>query len=401
MAYSTRAGRLVKQAAGYTAFIPAPLPPDPLPTFGLPLVAALSHADQMIGRLDGESRRLPNPNLFVAMYVRQEAVLSSQIEGTQSSLDDVLAFELDPHGVEMPRDVEEVVNYIAAMNHGLARLNTLPLSLRLIREIHAELLRGGDVRGADKRPGEFRSSQVWIGAGNVPIHRATFIPPPATEMHDALDNFEQFLHDIALPPLIHCALAHAQFETIHPFLDGNGRIGRLLITFLLCHRRVLHRPLLYLSVFLKRNRSEYYDRLQAVRENGDWEGWLRFFLRGVSEAAEEATKTAQAITDLRERHRAIAQAERGGALNLRMLDLLYERPLLNATVVQNALSVTQVTAQRLIATMESVRIVEEITGFQRNRRYRYTPYLALFEGDAGEDDDGPPPQRTESDDTAG
>ncbi len=394
-ARSTRAGHFVKQAAGHRAFIPAPLPPDPLPTFDLPLVAALSHADQMIGRLDGESRRLPNPDLFVAMYVRQEAVLSSQIEGTQSSLDDVLTFELDARGVEVPQDVEEVVNYIAAMKHGLTRLDTLPLSLRLIREIHAELLRG--TRGANKSPGMFRQMQNWIGSGNVPVRRATFVPPPVPEMYDALNNFEQFLHDQSLPPLIQCAFAHAQFETIHPFLDGNGRVGRLLITFLLCRRRVLHRPLLYLSVFLKRNRGEYYDRLLAIRENGDWEGWLRFFLRGVAEVSEEATTTARAITDMRERHRALIQGSDSGEHDLHMLDLLYERPLFNALIVKDSLHITATTTNRLIARMMNLGIIEETTGFQRNRRYRYAPYLALFEEGSMEADDDPPLQHTESD----
>jgi Fic family protein len=246
-----------------------------------PMVSLLSQADQAVGRLDGLAQTLPNPDLFVAMYVRREAVLSSQIEGTQSTLEDVLTFELDAKGQEFPKDVEEVVNYVRAMNYGLDRVSTLPLLLRLIRETQAELLR--NVRGAHRRPGKFRASQNWIGPANVPLAQATFIPPPVHEMHQALDNFEKFLHQEGdHPALIHCGLAHAQFETIHPFLDGNGRVGRLLITFLLVHRGILHRPLLYLSHYLKRYRSEYYDRLSAIREAGDWEGWLKFFLRGVA-----------------------------------------------------------------------------------------------------------------------
>src|SRR5579884_2324096 len=341
MAASPRAGRYVKQPTGYRAFVPAPLPPDRV------VVAVLSRADQAIGRLDGVAQTLPNPDLFVAMYVRREAVDSSQIEGTQSTLEDVLAFELDPHTRDLPRDVEEVVNYVRAMNYGLDRLATLPLSLRLIREIHAELLQG--VRGADKTPGEFRTTQNWIGAGHVSLAHATFVPPPVAELGQALDNFERFLHEEReLPALVHGGLAHAQFETIHPFLDANGRVGRLLIAFLLVHRGILHRPLLYLSTYLKRHRTEYYDRLMAIRNDGNWEGWLRFFLRGVAETAEEATEIARAIVRMREEHRALLQGGGLGMYELRLLDLLYRHPLVNAGLVQSRLSVTAATANRLI-----------------------------------------------------
>src|SRR5579884_3180227 len=319
MAASPRAGRYVKQPTGYRAFVPAPLPPDPPLALDRDVVAVLSRADQAIGRLDGVAQTLPNPDLFVAMYVRREAVDSSQIEGTQSTLEDVLAFELDPHTRDLPRDVEEVVNYVRAMNYGLDRLATLPLSLRLIREIHAELLQG--VRGADKTPGEFRTTQNWIGAGHVSLAHATFVPPPVAELGQALDNFERFLHEEReLPALVHGGLAHAQFETIHPFLDANGRVGRLLITFLLVFRGVLQRPLLYLSVYLKRNRAEYYDRLMAIRNSGDWESWLGFFLTGVAQTAEEATATARAILDLREEHRHRVQEQTAGVNGLRLLE---------------------------------------------------------------------------------
>jgi Fic family protein len=343
----SRAGRYVRQPTGYRAFIPAPLPPDPPVQLDAETIALLSRADQAVGRLDGVAQTLPNPNLFVAMYVRREAVDSSQIEGTQSTLEDVLAFELDPQTRDLPDDVEEVVNYVRAMNYGLARLVSLPLSLRLIREIHAELLQS--VRGAEKSPGEFRVTQNWIEAGNVPLERATFVPPPVPEMRDALDNFERFLHDERqFPALVHCGLAHAQFETIHPFLDGNGRVGRLLITFLLVHRGILHRPLLYLSTYLKYHRAEYYDRLMAIRNDGHWEGWLRFFLQGVAETAEEATATARAIVQIREEHRGLIQ-ERGRAVrDLRLLDLLFQRPLVNVKVVQEAVGVSDVTASRLL-----------------------------------------------------
>ncbi len=359
------------------------------------LVGLLSRADQAVGRLDGVAQILPNPDLFVAMYVRREAVLSSQIEGTQSSLDDVLAFELDPNVRGLPNDVGEVVNYVRAMNAGLDRLTDLPLSLRLIREIHAELLRDG--RGSEKQPGEFRTRQNWIGAGSARISDAAFVPPPPDTMWDALDNLERFLHtDLEMPALVHCGLTHAQFETIHPFLDGNGRVGRLLITFLLCHRRVLHRPLLYLSHYLKRRRSEYYDRLMAIRIDGDWEGWLQFFVRGVSETAEEATTTARAIVNLRESHRALIQERDLGSNGLRLLDLLFRQPLLHVNLAKDQLGISYGTANSLVERFETLGLLEETTGSHRNRRYRYTPYLALFTEDEPRPGQATPAQATET-----
>ncbi len=370
---------MVKQPAGYRAFIPAPLPPDPPVHMDGPMINVLSRADQALGRLDGVAQTMPNPDLFVATYVRREAVLSSQIEGTQSTLEDVLEYELGPAGRDLPEDVEEVVNYVRAMNYGLDRLSTLPLSLRLIREIHTELLR--NVRGSERQPGEFRTSQNWIGAAGATLSQATFVPPPVAEMHRALDNFEKFLHgENELPLLVHCAVAHAQFETIHPFLDGNGRVGRLLITFLLCHRHALQRPLLYLSYFFRRNRAEYYDRLMAIREQGDWEGWVRFFVRGVAETAEEAAHTARQIVDLRERHRALSQ-QRGFVTGHapRLVDLLFQRPIVNVNLIKDELGVAFVTANKLVAQFEEAALLQKVAGVRRNRRYRYTPYLALFE----------------------
>lgn len=365
------------QPAGYRAFIPSVLPPDPPIAMDEVLASLLSRADQAIGRLDGATATLPDPQLFVAMYVRQEAVLSSQIEGTQSSLDDILSFELDPEGAETPRDVVDVVNYVRAMNYGLDRLETLPLSLRLIREIHAVLLEG--VRGADKQPGEFRTSQNWIGAGFVPLERAMYVPPAPHAMWDSLDNLERFLHDAhRLPILVHVALAHAQFETIHPFLDGNGRVGRLLITLLLCHHGVLHLPVLYLSAFLKQHRAEYYDRLTAIREAGDWEGWLGFFLRGVLETAEEAARTARQILDMRERHRLLIQQHRLERHGLRLLELLFRHPVVNVRFVEQELDVKFGTVSALLSRFTEVGIVTESTGGRRNRKFRYAPYLALF-----------------------
>ena len=377
--YAMRAGRSVKQPEGYTAFIPAPLPPDPPIQMDNELTRLLSDADRALGRLDGVSSILPNPDLFVAMYVRHEAVLSSQIEGTQSSLDDVLQFEVDARG-HHPRDIGEVVNYVGAINYGLERLHEFPLCLRLIREIHAKLLEG--VRGADRTPGEFRRSQNWIGPAGCTLATATFVPPPIHAMHQSLDNLEKFLHETETPPqLIHCGLVHAQFETIHPFLDGNGRVGRLLITFLLCQQRILQQPLLYLSYYLKAHRQEYYDRLDAIRRQGDWEGWLKFFLRGVSEVSQEATQTARNILSLREAQRqTIAEKLGGSAVGLRLLDYLFEQPLVTVRMVERALDCSYATANKLIEQLVEAGTLREMTGWQRNRRYQFEPYVELFRG---------------------
>lgn len=383
--WERRAGVFVRQPAGFRAFIPADLPPSPAIELGQ-LTELLSEADRAIGRLDGVSATLPNPDLFVAMYVRRESVLSSQIEGTQSSMDDVLAFELDATARRLPNDVEEVVNHVAAMNYGLRRLAELPLSLRLIKEIHGQLMRG--VRGQEKSPGEFRRSQNWIG-GTSPGN-ARFVPPPTHELNRLLGNFEKFLHEPAgLPPLVHAGVVHAQFETIHPFLDGNGRVGRLLITFLLVHAGVLGRPLLYLSYFLKRYRPQYYELLTAVRESGDWEGWLQFFLRGIAETASEATETAGAILRLREEHD-IATRDLPISAS-RLLDHLYQQPLVTARSIEDALKVSWPTANKLLTEFIERRILDEVTGQRRNRIYRYTPYLELFAGDPDEErtDDSP------------
>jgi len=391
-----RAGRYVRQPSGYRAFIPSPLPPDPPVQFDPLLQTLLSRADQALGRLDGAAQLLPNPDLFVAMYVQWESVLSSQIEGTQSTLEDLLEFQLDPTGAGSSRDVEEVVNHVAAMNYGLQRLRELPLSLRLIREIHRELMRG--VRGSERTPGEFRTSQNWIGAAGASLSQATFVPPPPGEMWEAMSNLESFLHaDAPLPPLVRCGLAHAQFETIHPFLDGNGRVGRLLITFLLVHEGVLHRPLLYLSHYFKQYRAEYYDRLNAVRD-GDWEDWLRFFLRGVAEVAEQATSTARAIITLREAHRRVIQESGGLATTgLRLLDVMFEHPIANARLAQEKLGAKSFdTAANALERLVALDLLEETTGGRRNRRYRYGPYLALFAEGSEATGDDTPAQTTEA-----
>ena len=374
-----RSGQYIQQLEGYSAFIPAPLPPQPPIQMDQELTRLLSDAVLALGRLDGATSVLPNPNLFVAMYVRQEAVLSSQIEGTQSTLEDVLQYEIDMQGQENFKDVQEVVNYVRAMNYGLERLKEFPLCLRLIREIHGELLK--DVRGSERTPGEFRKSQNWIGSQGCQLANAAFVPPTVIQMHKALDNLEKFLHDInSLPALIHCGLVHAQFETIHPFLDGNGRIGRLLITFLLCQQGILQKPLLYLSHYLKFHRIEYYDRLMAIRTHGDWEGWLKFFLQGIFEVSQSATVTARSILEMRENHRGIIGYKIAtSSYGLRLLDLLFQHPLINIRFVENELQCSYKTANKIVDRLVELELLHEVTGWQRNRIYRYEPYLDLFE----------------------
>jgi Fic family protein len=381
--YIMRSGQYVKQAEGYRAFIPVPLPPAPPIHIDTELSKLLSEADRGLGRLDGVATVLPNPDLFVSMYVRQEAVLSSQIEGTQSTLEDILQFEVDTKGREFPKDIGEVVNYVAAMNYGLERLETLPLSLRLIREIHAKLLQG--VRGSHRTPGEFRTTQNWIGPAGCTLNEATFVPPPVPEMRGALGNLEEFLHNTSYPLLIQCGLAHAQFETIHPFLDGNGRVGRLLVTFLLCQKQALGRPLLYLSHYLKRHRAEYYERLMAIRNNDDWEGWLKFFVRGVHEVSREATQKARNIIGLREEHRRVLSEKlaqeklMATPYDFLFLEYLYAQPIVTVRMAERHLKCVFVTADKVVNRFVKLGLLEEVTGFQRNRRFRYAPYLALFE----------------------
>ncbi len=376
---STRAGQYLPQPGGYRAFIPAPLPPDPPVQFSGELQKLLSQADRALGRLDGSIQTLPNPDLFVLMYVRKEAVLSSQIEGTQSSLQDLLAAEAQVLDPDRPRDVGEVLNYVRAMNYGLARLVKLPVSIRLIREIHAQLLEG--MRGSHLTPGELRRSQNWIGPSGCTLAEATFVPPPPAEVPNALGAWENFLHqDDALPLLVKIGLTHAQFETIHPFLDGNGRVGRLLITFLLCEQEVLFKPVLYLSYYFKRHRAAYYEQLQAVRDHGDWEGWLAFFLRGVAEVSAQATETARRILALREAHRALITEHFGRAAGNghRLLEYLYEHPIVSVNDVQELTGTSYQAANTLVSNMETHGVLTEFTGQSRNRRFRYEDYIRLF-----------------------
>lgn len=363
----------------YQAFIPDPLPPQPALAFDADLIARKERADQALGRLDGITLMLPDPELFLYQYVRKEALLSSQIEGTQSSLSDLLLFEADAAPGVPIDDVEEVSNYVAALKHGLRRLreDDFPLSLRLIREMHALLLRGG--RGANNRPGEFRQGQVWIGGPSPAL--AHFVPPPPEALPDALAALERFLHAPAgsMPPLVKAALAHVQFETIHPFSDGNGRLGRLLIALILCGEGVLREPSLYLSLYFKRHRADYYERLNAVRVRGDWEGWLGFFLDGVADTAQQAVDTAQRLLALlaRDRARIAALGKRAGNVGL-VFDQFARRVLLTVPQVAPQLALSPPTIRAAVRALEELGIVNEVTGQQRHRVFAYQQYLEIL-----------------------
>jgi Fic family protein len=376
-AEADRAGRYIRQPTGYRAFVPVLLPPNI--RMDTELQDLLSKADRALGRLDGSIQTLPNPDLFVFMYVRKEAVLSSQIEGTQASINDLIKAEAEIFDAARPSDVAEVVNYVAAMNFGLERLKDIPLSRRLILEIHERLLR--NVRGNKMNPGEIRRSQNWIGPHGCTLLDATFIPPPHEIADEAFSDLEKFLQDESpIPPLIRIGIAHAQFETIHPFLDGNGRIGRLLITFFLCNNKILQKPVLYISFFLKQRRDEYYQSLQAVRDSGNWEGWLKFFLKGICEVAHQATETSKKIVALRENHRALIADSFGnhGGKAVRLLERLYERPTVTVNDVARLIGVSFPNANALVDKFERHGLLFEVTGHARNRVFLYAPYTSLF-----------------------
>jgi Fic family protein len=365
--------------ASFKAFVPAELPIQPPIELTPHLQDLLERANRSLGRLDGLTRLLPDPRLFLYMYVRKEAVLSSQIEGTQSSLSDLLLFEeAGTPGVPL-NDVQEVSRYVAALEHGLARLGDgFPLSLRLLREIHGVLMT--NARGGDKTPGEFRTSQNWIG-GTRPGN-AAYVAPPPHEMQQGLDNLERFLHDEygVTPLLLKAGIAHAQFETIHPFLDGNGRLGRLLITFLLVHGGALSQPLLYLSLYLKEKRSEYYASLQAVRETGDWEQWIAFFLGGVEAVAEQATGAAKQVLDLFDTDRAAIQRALGkSAMSaLRVHDHLRRHALVSSGVLVSATGLSLPTVLSALSRLQALNIVREATGQARNRVFVYDRYIDIL-----------------------
>lgn len=374
---STRAGRFRRQPGGYWSFDPKPLRPGMLDR-DAELEGLLGGADRAIGRLDGAAAILPEPDLFVTMYSRKEAILSSQIEGTQASLVDVLAFEARPER-KPSEDVLEVVNHQRALHHGLERLTRLPMSNRLLREMHAVLMEGA--RGEKRRMGEFRRAQNWIGPPRCRIEDAAFVPPPVPEMRRAMGQLETWLHeDEETPILLKCGLAHYQFETIHPFEDGNGRLGRLLITLMLVESRVLARPLLYLSVYLKRHRSEYYERLDRVRAHGDYEGWLKFFLKGVRAVSLEATETARQVLAMRDEHLARVRSGSASRYAVHLLDGLMRRPAVTASSVAAMLAVSYPTANQLIGDFQEMGLLEEITGRRRNRVFVYRPYLDTLGG---------------------
>jgi len=358
------------------AFVPPPLPPTP-PIDVLGLLGRLSIAERALGRLDGITMLLPRQELFLYMYVRKEAVLSSQIEGTQSTLSDLLRFETEAQAGKPFDDIREVSNYVDAMMYGLERLEDLPLSLRLIREMHARLLQSG--RGGSKSPGEFRQSQNWIG-GTRPGN-ALFVPPPITELDACLDALERFMHeeDSQLPILIKAGLLHVQFETIHPFLDGNGRIGRLLVTLYLCVNGVLGKPLLYLSLYLKKHRADYYRLLQEVREHGSWEAWLDFFLTGVADTANQAFDAVTRIVELfrQDRERITDASERAGS-TLRIHDLLQQNPYVTAKLVVDRTGLTAPTVNAALSDLERLGIVTEVTGRRRGRVFGYRRYLTIL-----------------------
>jgi Fic family protein len=359
------------------AFVPPPLPPDPpLRLDGLQQL--LEQANQAVGRLDGLASILPDLSLFIYTYVRKEAVLSSQIEGTQSSLSDLLMFENDEVPGVPIQDVQEVSNYVAAMNHGLQRLRSgFPLSLRLICEIHDVLLSKG--RGSEKQPGEFRRSQNWIG-GTRPGN-ASFVPPPPELVLDCMSNLELFLHEDRpdLPLLIKAALVHVQFETIHPFLDGNGRLGRLLITFLLCAQNVIREPILYLSLYFKTHRTTYYDLLDRVRVKGDWEVWLEFFLTGVKETADQAASAARRIVALfEEDQRRIEALGRPAASVLRVFQHMQRNPIVSIPATAQKIGISAPTVAKSLEHMRRLGILREITGRERHRLFVYEPYLAIL-----------------------
>ncbi|MES2488290.1 MAG: Fic family protein [Pseudomonadota bacterium] len=375
---SKEAGRIVKTAQGYVAFVPAPLPP--VLNYSSELVMTLSAADAALSELSGVGRLLPNPHLLLAAYMRREAVLSSRIEGTQASLSDLLADEAGQTPQAAVDDVREVRNYVTALEYGMQRLHELPLSLRLVCELHERLMKG--VRGEVATPGEFRRSQNWIGPPGSTIATATYVPPPPHEMMQVLGDWELFLHRRGeIPDLIQCALIHEHFEAIHPFLDGNGRVGRLLITLFLTERGRLSQPLLYLSEYIERHRSEYYEGLLRVRTHGDWTGWLIWFLRGVHWSALRALRQAKSLMDLREdMRRKVKDAPKA----LLLVDELFMNPYIDSARAKRLLNVTDPTARTAIEVLLKVGILEETTGRNWGKQYLASHVLKAIE-DPGED----------------
>lgn len=371
--HAPQAGQAVLTPRGYWAFVPAPLPPEI--SYDPPLVLALSRADTALSELSGLGRHIINPHLLIASYIRKEAVLSSRIEGTRAGIADLLINDVEPPDNSGNPDLMEVQNYVAALEYGIKRLNSFPLSLRLVREIHARLMEG--VRGGNAAPGEFRRSQNWIGPAGSTLADAPYVPPPVDEMMDCLAKWELFLQDRgSFPELIQCALLHEQFEAIHPFLDGNGRIGRLLTTLFLIERGRLSQPLLYLSAYIEAHRQEYYDLLQRVRTHGDWNSWLHYFLRGVEQTSKQAVRQAGALMDLREQlHIEIRNKPKAAAL----IDPLFTNPYVTVSRAADLLHVSLPTARQVVRTLEESGVLQEVTGRAWGKTYVATRILKLIE----------------------
>lgn len=370
---SNKTGKVIKTERDYLAFVPDPLPPAL--DFNNDLVSILSQADIALGKLAGAAKRLPNPHLLIRPYLRKEAVLSSKIEGTQASLSDL--FEAEIGAVQKTDDIKEVNQYVRAMEYGLRRIKEFPLSLRFVRELHQILMEG--VRGSHATPGEFRTSQNWIGKPGCTLEEATFVPPPAIEMQKALNEWEIYLHqNQKFPALVDSAIVHYQFEAIHPFLDGNGRIGRLLIALLLVHKEVLSLPLLYLSAFFEKHRGEYYERLMQVSTNGQWNDWLTFFLRGVREQATESLTNADKILALKDEYDELIKQHHLSASVSRTLDLLFQNPYITISRATALLKTTFVTAKRSVLHLEKLGIVKEISGKEKGKIFLATKLLEVL-----------------------
>ena len=374
----SKSGTLVPIEEGCFAFIPNPLPPALEPDWAL--VSLISEADRALAELAGAARTLPNPHLLIRPFIGREAVLSSRIEGTQASLSDIFLFQGLEEKLpdEKKADIQEVVNYISALEHGLKLLSKLPLSTRFMRELHKILMHG--VRGKDKAPGEFRTVQNWIGPPGCTKKTATYVPPPIPEMKSALNELEKFLHaNSELPVLVRLAMVHYQFEAIHPFLDGNGRIGRLLITIMLCAEQLLPQPLLYLSAFFDKHRNDYYDGLLSVSRNGEWNNWISFFLRGVAEQSKDALLRSKSLVDLQQEYRHKLQSSRATGLQLRLLDFLFSTPIIRVNQVAKVLEITVKSAQQNIDKLVNNGILEETTGNKRNRIFIASAILKATE----------------------
>lgn len=371
-------GKVIKALQGYWAYVPSPLEPEI--EVGLDLVKVLSAADRALSELAGIARTLPNPHLLIKPFVRREAVLSSKIEGTQASLSDLFYFEAEQRAEPKVPDVREVRNYVVALEYGLLRLNELPLSQRLIKEVHALLMAG--VRGEDKSPGEFRGKQNWIGPLGCSLSEATYVPPPVPEMKQALHDFELYLHsESKYPALIRLALIHYQFEAIHPFDDGNGRIGRLLIPMLLCAEEILPAPLLYLSAFFEKHRPEYYRLLLGVSQRGEWNAWVRYFLTAVATQARDAIARSDRVLALWQSYRNRLQSARSSALLLQLVDQLFATPAMSNSRVAEVLDVTARSAQLNVNKLIDEGILSEVTGKQRNRIYMAVEIMQVLDAE--------------------